>query len=184
MQRAEYGPDLLFRREGERGEVAPDRLVLGTGQQQHLGVLDGSTGPADLLVVGDRGRWCAKMGHEAEVGLMPTEHPYLYAISASVAEGKSLSAVEDAVLAEVERLRRDGITPAEHAKVNAQLRARFVYDADSVTDIAHQTRLLRDHRVVARLLDAARAPRRRDAGARARRRHALPHRREPDDRVV
>ena len=70
--------------------------------------------------------------------LLPTEHPYLYAISASVAEGQTLAAVEEAILSEIERLRRDGITPAELAKVNAQLRARFVYDADSVTDIAHQ----------------------------------------------
>ena len=70
--------------------------------------------------------------------LLPTEHPYLYSINASVAEGKTVSAVEDAILSEVERLRRDGITPAELTKVNAQLRARFVYDADSVTDIAHQ----------------------------------------------
>lgn len=70
--------------------------------------------------------------------MMPTEHPYLYGINASVAEGKSLSAVEDTVLSEIERLRRDGITPAELTKVHAQLRARFVYDADSVTDIAHQ----------------------------------------------
>jgi zinc protease len=70
--------------------------------------------------------------------LMPTEHPYLYSISASVAEGQTISAVEDVVLHEIERLRRGGITPAEFAKVHAQLRARFVYDADSVTDIAHQ----------------------------------------------
>ena len=70
--------------------------------------------------------------------LLPTEHPYLYSIQASVAEGKTVSAVEDAILVEVDRLRRDGITPAELTKVNAQLRARFVYDADSVTDIAHQ----------------------------------------------
>jgi len=46
--------------------------------------------------------------------------------------------VEEVVLKEVARLQRDGITPAEFAKVQAQLRARFVYDADSVTDIAHQ----------------------------------------------
>ena len=70
--------------------------------------------------------------------VMPTEHPYLYGISVSVAEGKSLPAVEEAVLDEIERIRRDGITPAELTKVHAQLRARFVYDADSVTDIAHQ----------------------------------------------
>ena len=56
----------------------------------------------------------------------------------SVAEGRSLAGVEEVVLKEVERLQRNGITPAEFTKVNAQLRARFVYDGDSVTDIAHQ----------------------------------------------
>lgn len=70
--------------------------------------------------------------------LMPTEHPYLYAINASVAEGQSIASVEQAVLGEIDKLRTGGITPAELAKVHAQLRARFIYDADSVTDIAHQ----------------------------------------------
>jgi zinc protease len=70
--------------------------------------------------------------------LMPTQHPYLYGIYASVAEGQTLSAVESVVLAEIERLRTGGITPDELTKVHAQLRARFVYDGDSVTDIAHQ----------------------------------------------
>jgi zinc protease len=71
-------------------------------------------------------------------GLMPTDHPYLYSISASVADGQTIAAVEQVVLAEIERLCSGGITGAELAKVRAQLRARFVYDADSVTDIAHQ----------------------------------------------
>ena len=70
--------------------------------------------------------------------LMPTEHPYLYSINAGVAEGQSIAAVEDAVLGEIDKLRAGGIAPAELTKVHAQLRARFVYDADSVTDIAHQ----------------------------------------------
>jgi zinc protease len=70
--------------------------------------------------------------------LMPTQHPYLYGVYASVAEGQTLAAVEEVVLAEIERLRNDGITPDELKKVQAQLRARFVYDGDSVTDIAHQ----------------------------------------------
>ena len=70
--------------------------------------------------------------------VVPTEHPYLYGINAAVSEGQSLRAVEDVVLAEIERMRRDGITAAEFSKVRTQLRARFVYDADSVTDIAHQ----------------------------------------------
>jgi zinc protease len=71
-------------------------------------------------------------------GLMPTDHPYLYSISASVADGQTIAAVEQVVLAEIDRLGSGGITGAELAKVRAQLRARFVYDADSVTDIAHQ----------------------------------------------
>ncbi len=70
--------------------------------------------------------------------LMPTEHPYLYAINVSVAEGQSLASVEGVVMGEIEKLRAGGITPAELKKVHTQLRARFVYDADSVTDIAHQ----------------------------------------------
>ena len=70
--------------------------------------------------------------------LMPTQHPYLYGIYANVAEGHTLAEVEEVVLKEIDRLRANGITPDELAKVNAQLRARFVYDGDSVTDIAHQ----------------------------------------------
>jgi zinc protease len=70
--------------------------------------------------------------------LMPTQHPYLYGIYAGIAEGQTLAAVEEIVLKEIDRLGADGITPEELKKVHAQLRARFVYDRDSVTDIAHQ----------------------------------------------
>lgn len=70
--------------------------------------------------------------------LMPTQHPYLYSVQAAVAEGQTLAAVEEVALAEIDKLQRNGITPEELTKVHAQLRARFVYDSDSVTDIAHQ----------------------------------------------
>ncbi len=70
--------------------------------------------------------------------LAPTADPFLYSISATVADGQSLGAVEEVVLAECERLARDGPTADELTTVQAQLRARFVYDADSVTDVAHQ----------------------------------------------
>ncbi|MCC7179392.1 MAG: insulinase family protein [Acidobacteria bacterium] len=70
--------------------------------------------------------------------LMPTAQPFLYAVSATVAEGQSLAAVEDGVLATLERMSREGITPPELDKARAQLRARFVFDMDGVTDIAHQ----------------------------------------------
>jgi len=35
-------------------------------------------------------------------------------------------------------VRRDGVTPAELAKAQTQLKARIVFDNDSVTHIAHQ----------------------------------------------
>ncbi len=70
--------------------------------------------------------------------LMPTQHPYLYSIHASVAEGQTLASVEEAIVGEIDRLRSGGITAAELQKVHTQLRARFIYDGDSVTDIAHQ----------------------------------------------
>jgi zinc protease len=69
---------------------------------------------------------------------LPTAQPFLYYIWATVAEGQTLSAVEDAVRREIDRVRREGVTELELRKVHAQLRARFVYDSDSVTDIAHQ----------------------------------------------
>jgi zinc protease len=70
--------------------------------------------------------------------LAPTAEPFLYSISATVADGQTLAAVEDAVLTECDRIAQDGPTADELATVQAQLRARFVYDADSVTDVAHQ----------------------------------------------
>jgi len=70
--------------------------------------------------------------------VLPTQQPFLYGINAVVADGQTLAAVEDAMLREIDRLCRDGITQAELTKVHSQLRARLVYDAASVTDIAHQ----------------------------------------------
>ena len=70
--------------------------------------------------------------------VLPTEQPFLYYVWATVAEGQTLSSVDAVILAELDRVACDGITEAELAKVRAQLRARFVYDSDSVTDIAHQ----------------------------------------------
>ena len=70
--------------------------------------------------------------------VLPTAEPYLYYLWATVADGKTLQAVEDAIVVELDRIARHGITEAELTKVRAQLRARFVYDSDGVTDIAHQ----------------------------------------------
>jgi zinc protease len=41
-------------------------------------------------------------------------------------------------LEELDRVAREGITPGELVKAKAQLRARLVFENDSVTNIAHQ----------------------------------------------
>ncbi|MQA28910.1 MAG: insulinase family protein [Luteitalea sp.] len=70
--------------------------------------------------------------------MLPTEQPFLYTISATATDGTSLQSVETPLLTELERVRSDGITPSELARAKAQLRARLVFDDDSVTNIAHQ----------------------------------------------
>jgi zinc protease len=71
-------------------------------------------------------------------GLMPTEQPFLYTVSATANEGTPLAAVEGALLESLAGVETGGITEAELIKAKAQLRARLVFDADSVTNIAHQ----------------------------------------------
>ena len=70
--------------------------------------------------------------------LLPTEDPFLYTISATATDGVPLDRVEHALLAELERVRINGITPEELGKAKNQLRARLVFENDSITNIAHQ----------------------------------------------
>jgi zinc protease len=70
--------------------------------------------------------------------LLPTELPFVYIISVTATEGTPLTAVESALLEELEVVAARGITEAELSKAKAQLRARLVFDNDSVTNIAHQ----------------------------------------------
>ena len=69
---------------------------------------------------------------------VPTAQPFLYALSATATQGTPLARVEEAMIDELDRVRRDGITPAELQKAKAQLKARLVFENDSVTNIAHQ----------------------------------------------
>jgi zinc protease len=70
--------------------------------------------------------------------LLPTELPFVYIISVTATEGTPLATVESALLAELDEVVAQGITPAELTKAKAQLKARLVFDNDSVTNIAHQ----------------------------------------------
>ena len=70
--------------------------------------------------------------------LLPTEQPFLYTVSVTATEGTALASVESVLLEELDRVRREGITAGELARAKAQLRARLVFENDSVTNIAHQ----------------------------------------------
>ena len=71
-------------------------------------------------------------------GMVPTHQPFLYTISATATEGAELPRVEDAALGVLDRVRAEGITPDELQKAKTQLRARLVFENDSITNIAHQ----------------------------------------------
>jgi zinc protease len=70
--------------------------------------------------------------------LVPTAEPFLYTISCTATAGTPLARLEDAVVAELDHVRRHGITPAERQKAIHQLRARLVFENDSITNVAHQ----------------------------------------------
>ncbi|MBI2834172.1 MAG: insulinase family protein [Acidobacteria bacterium] len=70
--------------------------------------------------------------------LLPTEHPFLYVVSATAREGVAYGEVEGALVGELERARRDGIATDELDRAKRQLKARLVFETDSVTNIAHQ----------------------------------------------
>jgi zinc protease len=70
--------------------------------------------------------------------LVPTSHPFLYTLSMTAMQGVDLPALEAATLEQIERVRTEGVTEEETARARRQLRARFVFENDSVTNIAHQ----------------------------------------------
>ncbi|HXE81440.1 MAG TPA: pitrilysin family protein [Vicinamibacterales bacterium] len=70
--------------------------------------------------------------------LMPTEQPFLYTISVAVNDGVPLEVAEERTLHELDLVRTRGITSVELERARHQLRARLVFDADGVTNIAHQ----------------------------------------------
>jgi predicted Zn-dependent peptidase len=64
--------------------------------------------------------------------LLPTADPFLYSLALTANEGVSLTALEAALTEAVERLRTNGVTEAEAARARRQLRARLVFESDSV----------------------------------------------------
>jgi zinc protease len=71
-------------------------------------------------------------------GLLPTAEPFLYTISATASAGVTLDAVEEALRTELDRVAASGVTPQELRKAKTQLRARMLFENDSISNIAHQ----------------------------------------------
>jgi zinc protease len=69
---------------------------------------------------------------------LPTREPFLYTVSATATDGVALPRLEEALLGALDDVRARGITTQELLKATNQLRARFVFENDSVTNIAHQ----------------------------------------------
>jgi zinc protease len=70
--------------------------------------------------------------------LIATADPFLYIVSATVNDGVSLTDAEAALTAELDRVRGGAIADGEVDVARKQLRTRLVFDADSVTNLAHQ----------------------------------------------
>jgi zinc protease len=68
--------------------------------------------------------------------LSATVDPYLLSFSATVRDGRTPQAVEQAILAEVERIQAEPVSEAELAKAIKQTRAQFAYSSETVTDQA------------------------------------------------
>jgi zinc protease len=79
-----------------------------------------------------------RLASSVSAGLLPTEHPFLYLISATAMEGVTLRDVEGAATAALDAVARDGVTDREVVKAKNQLRARLVFENDSVTNLGHQ----------------------------------------------
>jgi zinc protease len=69
---------------------------------------------------------------------LPTAQPFLYTLALTAIDGVELASLESALLDAVERLRTHGVTEAEASRARKQLRARLVFENDSITNIAHQ----------------------------------------------
>ena len=70
--------------------------------------------------------------------LLPTAQPFLYTISLTATSGVELSVLEGAALEAIGSVLERGVSDAEVDRARHQLRARLVFDNDSVTNIAHQ----------------------------------------------
>jgi zinc protease len=69
--------------------------------------------------------------------VVPTSHPFLYTLSFTATEGVALGDLEHAALAAIDEA-MTGVDEQELTRAKRQLKARLVFENDSVTNLAHQ----------------------------------------------
>jgi zinc protease len=70
--------------------------------------------------------------------LIATADPFLYSLSLTAMRDVPLATLEAATLEAIEAVRREGLSPDEVSRAKRQLKARLVFEVDSVTSLAHQ----------------------------------------------
>jgi zinc protease len=70
--------------------------------------------------------------------LVPTRHPYLYVLQATVRDGIDAARVETALLAELDRLGRGDFGERDLQRARNQFLARYALESESPTELAHQ----------------------------------------------
>ena len=109
--------------------------ILGGGESINLSRVDwrGQASRSSRLYKG-----LVDAGIAAKAGslYLPTKYPFLFYVYATAAPGTALGDLEKRTVAIVDGLATGGIGEAEFSKAITQLRARFVYDSDSVTEKA------------------------------------------------
>ena len=160
------GPEIAPLRVQEPGQLAERRVLLrGTDRTSYLQMV--FPGPAarhpdffaltvlDAILGGAKGMglfggsssnrsnrlYRALVDTELAVGagcsFLPTIDPYLFSFRATLARDVSHQQVEDAIWAEIEKVQKEGITPAELEKAIKQTKAQFAYSSESVTNQAY-----------------------------------------------
>ena len=84
-----------------------------------------------------RGLVETKLAAKAGSLYLPTKYPYVFCVYATAAGGVGLEKLEDAMVKIIDEVKGGAIAEEEFQKVRNQLRARFVYDTESVTGQAH-----------------------------------------------
>jgi len=72
----------------------------------------------------------------AQAGVQPTRDPGLFQVTASLTPGTTHEKVEQAILAELERVVKEGVTPAEVARVQRQQKVATAFGRDGSSQIA------------------------------------------------